>query len=183
MAIETVAQLMSEVSLDIGDTELTDDQIRMFVHKAVVRLNRRLDAAGLSTVLAVDSNCNISFPDETLRDLVVLQAECLIAKRGHMEAVQKGIRIKSGSDEVDTTAGFNGHQSVVTNVCDELDEAFEQYVENAKESEHSDLIENYGTMIWYGEQRKYEDVDHDGQFAERKHPFDSAFDDEEAHDL
>jgi hypothetical protein len=172
MAVVTVAELVSELSLDIGDTELTEENLRAFIHKAVNRLNRRLELAGLETTLSVDADCNINFPNSALRDLIVLQAECLIAKRTQMEAVNKGIRIRSGTDEVDTTAGFGGLESVTKSVCEELDEAFQDYMENAA----SDAVVDGGKLIWYGTQRTIADLEHDGDEYEQrryKSPMDS----------
>jgi hypothetical protein len=174
MAIVTVAELVSEISLDIGDTELTEENLRAFVHKAVTRLNRRLELADLDTVLSVDDDCNINFPDKALRDLIILQAECLIVKRSQMEAVNKGIRIRSGTDEVDTTAGFSGYENVTKSVCEELDEAFENYKENAA----SDAVVDGGKLIWYGTQKTDVDLEHDGDEYENrryKSPIDSDF--------
>jgi hypothetical protein len=175
MAVVTVAELVSEIALDIGETELTEENLRAFVHKAVNRLNRRLELVGLTTTLSVDSDCNINFPDNALRDLIVLQAECLIAKRTQMEAVNKGIRIRSGTDEVDTTAGFGGLESVTQSVCEELEAAFKDYAENAA----SDAVVEGGKLIWYGTQKTHVDLEHDGDSYERrryKSPMDSDFD-------
>jgi hypothetical protein len=107
----------------------------------------------------------------------------MIIKTKQGEAVSKGIRIRSGQDEVDTTAAFGGYKSAVSNVCDELKEAIEDYLDEAEKAAGYSTVADDGAMIWYGDQRKYEDVDHDGQYDERVHPFDSEFDDETARDL
>ena len=184
MATEiTIIEIANYVADDIGDTTLTTDQLRGLVKKGILRINRRLAVAALDISIVVDDDeCMALFPSgyvNSLKDFVIMQTECIIAKRQHMESVSKGIRIRSGSDEVDTTAGFGGQRDVVNSICSELDDAFGKFIETQNQST---VAENAG-LIWYGEQRKYEDADHDGQYYERKHPFDSGYDDESAHSL
>lgn len=182
MATVTIIELADYVIDDIGDTELTTDQVRALVKKAILRINRKLTVAGISSTITLDADeckATISADADVVKDLVVLQTECIIATRNYMESVSKGIRIRSGTDEVDTTAGFGGQNAVVKAVCGELQTAIADFVETQINSN----VEDYASLIWYGEQRKYEDVDHDGQYDERRHPFDCAFDDEESNNL
>lgn len=179
----TIVELADYVADDLGDTSLTTDQIRSMVVKAILRMNRRLEVADLEISIALDADESTAiFPStnaNTLKDFVIMQAECMIAKRQQMEAVSKGIRIRSGADEVDTTAGFGGQRDIVKTICGELEAAFADFIESQSRSS----VATYGTLIWHGEQDIYEDVDHNGQFSERKHPFDSEFDDESCRDL
>jgi hypothetical protein len=187
MAEVTVAKLVADIMTDLGDTEMTEDDVRDFVRKAVVRLNGKLAARGIDTQLSIDDECSIDFPADIFQALLVMQTECLIAKKDHFEAVSKGIRIRSGQDEVDTTAGFGGYGDVSTSICEELEDLLDAYQEQLEKEESETeygAIANYGQMVWYGNQRKYEEADHDGQYSEpRKHPFDSEFDDQSAKDL
>jgi hypothetical protein len=180
MAIITTAQLIAELSTDTGITD--EESLQDFLQKAIIRLNGRLVAAGATTTISVDDNCNVIVSGDyaaTLHSLLLLQTECLIAKKRHFDAVSKGIKIKSGSDEVDTTAAFRGYQDVSKSICNELNDALVEFTDLLKKG----ATENYADMIWYGNQRKYEDVDHDGQHQERRHPFDSGFDDDTASNL
>ena len=181
MALITSAQLISELSTDTGITD--EETLRKFLQKAVTRLNGRLALLTETAMISTDDNCNVIVNDDyadTLHSLLLMQAECLVAKKQHFDAVSKGIRIRSGTDEVDTTAAFGGYKDVSKDICDELKDMLEDFGEELGKA----VAETYGDMIWYGNQRKYEDVDHDGQYNEpRKHPFDSAFDDEDARNL
>jgi len=175
--------IAEDVSIDLGEM-LTASGALDYVNKSIRRINRRLHFTGTTNEVTIDASGIITFPDNAVADIMVLQMECLAVKTQQGEAVSKGIRIKSGSDEVDTTAGFGGYQNAVKNVCGELQQAIKDYLKEAEKDERSDTLSEYGTLMWYGEQRKYEDVDHDGQYAEpNKHPFDSAFDDDQANNL
>lgn len=181
MALITSAQLISELSTDTGITD--EEALRSFLQKAIIRLDGRLALITDTTMVSTDDNCNVIVNGDyanTLHSLLLMQAECLIAKKQHFDAVSKGIRIRSGTDEVDTTAAFGGYNDVSKDICNELKDALEDFSEFLDKA----VTETYGSLIWYGNQRKYEDADHDGQYNEpRKHPFDSAFDDEDARSL
>lgn len=179
----SVSGLVEHVMLDVGSTGMTSGTATLFVTKAVRRLNRRLHLIGTVSAMAVSGAYVLGADNDDFQDFIVMQAECLIAKRQQGEAVSKGIRIRSGQDEIDTTAGFRGYGDVTSSICDELEEAIADYLEEAEKAAGYSTVAEDGAMIWYGEQRKYEDVDHDGQYSEREHPFDSAFDDDVARDL
>ncbi|RKY43061.1 MAG: hypothetical protein DRP85_00770 [Candidatus Makaraimicrobium thalassicum] len=155
-------KIIDYILTDVGSVNLTRDDIRSFVHKAIVRLNRKLNLTG-SNKLVENDNDNINVDDgEALLDLIILQAECLIAKKLRFEAVSRGIRIRSGTDEVDTTASFGGYDDNVESVCGELEKALEDYKKTLAESNVSD----YGALIWYEDQKEYwndEDPDNSTQ--------------------
>jgi hypothetical protein len=180
MAKITTAQLVDELSTDTGITD--EEALRKFIQKAAIRLDGRLSVLLGSSMISADENCNIVVDGDyanALHGLLLMQAECFIAKKQQFDAVSKGIRIRSGTDEVDTTAGFGGYRDVSKSACDELKDALDEFVDAVNKGS----AEEYGELIWYGNQRKYEDAYHDGDYYERKHPFDSAFDDEEAQNL
>lgn len=177
------SDLASDVAIDIGDA-ITASGALTYIDKAIRRSNRRLHLTGTSNEITTTTGVSgiITAPDDSSIDILIMQTECMIVKTKQGEAVSNGmgIRIKGGSDEVDTTVALRGHDSAVKNVCDELKEAIDDYL---KEAEYGANTAANAGLIWYGEQRKYEDADHDGQYYERKHPFDSGYDDEIAHDL
>lgn len=175
----TKDDLAEDVSIDMGDVVSASGALT-YIPKAIRRVNRRLHFCDTSNEITCDASGIITAPDCGVIDILILQTECMIAKTNQGEAVDKGIRIRSGQDEVDTTAAFGGYDSAVKNVCEELKDAIEDYL---KEAEYGANTAANAGLIWYGEQRKYEDAEHDGQHYERKHPFDSMYDDETAHDL
>lgn len=155
------------VKLDLGlsDTDFTDTQFQQFTQKAINRINRRLCLTGTSSELSFDEGTGLitPTPDATIFDFLIMQIECFIVRNLRKVAVGKGIRVRDGETEIDTTAGFGGHKDQVTDICGELEQAVEDYKQQADEDAFSDVVSNYSEVIWYGTARVCEDLDHDGQ--------------------
>jgi hypothetical protein len=160
----TIEQVKTNIAAT--DTELTDNQWEILVVKALARLNRRL---GISLSYNESTGTIVPTPNDTVHDLIILQIECMLAKRRHAEAVSKGIRVRDGDSEIDTTAGFGGYKTVVGDVCGELEKAIQDYLINTEgPGEHGDTV-------WHGNTPVYDDHDHDGQ-ADHTRWYDSPFD-------
>ena len=120
-----------------------------------------------------DTGTIVPTPDSSIYDLILLQIECLIVKQTRRSAVSKGIRVRDGDSEIDTTAGFGGHDAVVKDICGELDNAL-------KDMDWTDGgVLDTGTdsmIIWYGNSRIYADMDHDGEGSGETKDYSSPFD-------
>ena len=161
-----------KTDLAISATEFTTSEINIFITKAVNRINRRLLLTGTSAQMSYNSTIGTISPalNSSLQDLIVLQTECLIAQSRNSNAVSKGIRVKDGDSEIDTTAGFAGHKDVISRLCDELDEAIKQYLYNTTGAAQN------GKMVWYGNSNVFEEMGHNGQGNQETRDFSSPFD-------
>lgn len=86
----------------------SDPQLVQILIKAGRRINRRLCLFGTADEITVDSTGEISSPtgDGALEDLVLLQAECLLASREYsldLTSGSVGVRVVDGEQTVDTT--------------------------------------------------------------------------------
>jgi hypothetical protein len=153
--------IIEDVKLDMGLTnEFTRQDYERFLNKALKRLNRKLRYTGTANALSYSSSTkNISpTPDNSIYDLILLQIECLISKERRRDAVGKGIRVKDGDTEIDTTASFGGHDAVVSDYCGELQEAIKDYLLH-----NVDSPADNADIIWYGSRKIEADMDHDGE--------------------
>jgi hypothetical protein len=155
------------VKLDLGltDDDYTDVQFQQFTQKAINRINRRLQLTGTSSELSFDEGTGTitPTPNSTIFDFIIMQIECFIVRNLRKVAVGKGIRVRDGETEIDTTAGFGGHRDQVNDVCGELDEAVDDYLKQLDKDEFSSVVSENAEIIWYGNTRTCEDLDHDGQ--------------------
>ena len=161
--------LIDDVVTDMGDA-ITASGALNYVGKSIRRLNRRLHITGTSGAISVNASGVITAPSEELVDILCLQIECLIVKTNQGNAISKGIKIKSGSDSVDTTAGFGGFQNLVGNVCGELKDAITDYLTEVGDT----AVVDGGDVVWYGDQREYwEGEDFDNSRKNFRSPFDN----------
>jgi hypothetical protein len=86
-------------------SRFSDQQIIIILQKAARRVNRILCLFNTDEEIVIDTSGNIITPDDgALEDLVLLQAECLLAKRDFTEAVNEdseGLLIVDGEQRVD----------------------------------------------------------------------------------
>jgi len=107
----------------------SDPQLLAILRKAARRINRKLYLDGTSSEITVDDSGNITPSNDDMADLVLLQAECMIASREYQDDLTEGgggILIRDGEQSVDTTSAavargtfFNSTNSP----CAELKEA------------------------------------------------------------
>lgn len=153
--------IIEDIKVDMGlDTEYTNDQYVRLLNKSLKRLNRKLLYTGTTDALSYSSSTKkvSPDPDNSIYDLIILQMECLISKERRRDAVGKGIRVKDGDTEIDTTASFAGHSAVVQDYCGELDQAVKEY-----KLYNIDGPEDNADIIWYGSRKIEADMDHDGE--------------------
>ena len=161
-------------------TSYTDTQWAYLADKSVRRINRKLYLDGTDVELSisgVDSSGVIIRSDagtitDALADIVLLQVECLVAKNIRRSSVSKGIKVRDGDSEIDTTASFGGHNQVVSDSCDELKDAISMYLVNDPESSAA----TYGALITYDNKNIIIDADHNGDSAGTR-DYSSPFDD------
>lgn len=154
------------VKLDLGLTdEFTDAEYNDFVNKAVKRVNRKLCLTSTSDQMVFDTGTGIitPTPNDTLLDIIVLQIECFVVTRDRKTAVGKGIRVKDGETEIDTTASFGGFDAQVKAICQELKDAVSDYLNKQDKEAFSDVVSENAEVIWYGNTRICEDLLHSGQ--------------------
>jgi len=139
--------LISDIRVDIGDDSaapsLSDAQLIAILLKAARRLNRTL---ALSDPIVIDATGAITSSDtgEKMHDLVLLQAECLIAKRDFNEELNSGgagLFVKDGEQTLDNRASSAVRQSYFDSKhgpCEELKSAILEF-----KLENTD-----GKLIW-----------------------------------
>ncbi len=163
-----LANYIDAFQTDFADpTDITESQIRDLFVKAIRRVNRRI--GGTFAYYAATSGISPT-PTETQGDIILLQAECLFAKRRYSSAVSKGISVKDADTAIDTTSAFAGYREVQKSICDDLNDAIREYM----------LItagaEVYGEVVWYANQNVIEEIDHNGD-AYNERDWTSPFDD------
>ena len=159
------------VKLDLGLTdEFTDAEYNDFVNKAVKRINRRLCLTGTSSQMVFDTGTGIitPAPNDTFIDFLVMQIECFLVKRDRKTAVGKGIKVKDGETSIDTTASFKGFDDQIGNICGELSDAVDDYLDKQDKAAFSDVVSQNAEVIWYGNTRICEDLLHDGDGGNRR---------------
>lgn len=171
------------VDMALSSTSFTDTQWAYLADKSVRRLNRKLRTEGENSQLSisgVDSSGVIVRSDsgsisDSLADIVLLQVECLVAKNIRRSSVGKGIKVRDGDSEIDTTASFGGHNMVVSDACSELDSAIKEFLSNDPESTSD--ASTYGALITYDNSNIIVDADHNGDSGgtrDYSSPFDSS---------
>ena len=146
-----VAPYIDAIKVDFGDpTDITDAKLRDLLVKSIRRINIKI---GTSFEYFAASSGIVPTPTEVEAELILLQAECLYAKRRYATAVSKGIKIKDGDTSIDTTGSFGGQSEVKNDVCKELDDLIMRYrMDSAGASTN-------GECIWHG--NTYSEYDHD----------------------
>lgn len=169
-----IDNLVDQIEIDLGleSTDFTQTQYETIVLKALNRLNRKLGISGTTSELTIDqTDSSIQpTPSTALHDLILLQADCIIAKNLRRTAIGKGIRVKDGPSEIDTTASFSGQDQMVRDFCDELNTAVAQYLSDL------DGADQHGELITYDNTRIFTDSDHDGDGDGRTRDYRSPFD-------
>jgi len=154
--------IIEDVKLDMGlsSTTFTGAQYIRFIQKTLRRLNRKLRYVGTSDALSYSSSTHNISPalNDNIRDLIILQIECMISKERRRDAVGKGIRVKDGDTEIDTTASFGGHSAVVQDYCGELKEALDDFILH-----NIDSPADNADVVWYANRKIEADMDHDGE--------------------
>lgn len=159
--VGNIESIIEDVKLDMGlSNEFTQANYVRLIKKSLRRLNRRLRFTGTTNALSYNSSTNniTPAPNDNITDLIILQIECLISKERRRDAVGKGIRVKDGDTEIDTTASFSGHSSVVSDFCGELDDAVKEYIRHEVDSPA-----DHAEVVWYGSRRIEGEMDHDGE--------------------
>jgi len=88
----------------------SDAQLLALLKKSARRLNRTLCLTGTSDEISIDASGCVSPDDQDLEDLVLLQAECLIASREYQSdlAGNGGLLVKDGEQTIDKRNGLLG---------------------------------------------------------------------------
>lgn len=102
--------LIDDVRLDIGDDgatqTFTDDQISGILNKAARRVNRVLSLTDGDAITLASGVFTQPTETDELRDIVLLQAECLLMNRSATADViggSAGIVVRDGEQSIDTT--------------------------------------------------------------------------------
>lgn len=163
-----LATYVSAMKADFGSpSDIADTDYRDLLIKAIRRVNLR----ARTTFSYYSSTSGISpTPNEKQADLILAQAECLLAKRRYAVAVSKGISVKDGDTAIDSTAAFGGHRELVTDFCGDFNDLLKEYLLENSGSE------TYGELIWQGNTRIKERNDHDGDASFWRY-YESPYDD------
>lgn len=170
-SFSNVDNLIDQLKLDLGiTTEYTQAQFETFITKALNRLNRRLQLTDTTAELYFDDTTGTiqPTPNATIFDLILMQIECLIVKQARRTAVGKGIRVRDGDSEIDTTAGFGGHKDVVDDFCGELDAAINKLLYF--------LASTGGDIVNYANSYIFQIMSHQGDGSGEIRDFSSPFD-------
>lgn len=166
--------ILTNIRTDINDDDATqtysDDQLKIFVGKAASLLNTRLynvpvGSGSVPLIYNWSSGTAIfsdTFNDTTLT-LLEMQVECLIAKRNYAKAISKGIQVRDGDTEINLTGGLSAYKDFIGNVkfgiCAQLD----KLIDDLNRSVGG--VENYGSLIWHGNSRIYEQHSHSDSYG------------------
>ena len=160
-------EIRKTIRNDIGDDNplnerFTDDQLNTFIDTGLKRLNRRI-----ALTITITDGVLSAVPSSSQYDLIVLQTECIIGKRENYAAIRRGVRVKQDENEVDMSAGLGSFKEYVQGgVCQELEDALAEYIASGA-VELSSAVSDNAEIIWSGNQKVYEDIDHSGQQSER----------------
>ena len=83
----------------------SDTTLLAILKKAVRRINRKLALTGTAGEISIDNLGCITPDDEDLKDLVLLQAECMISQTEFQQDLRDndaGVLVKDGEQTVDT---------------------------------------------------------------------------------
>ncbi len=103
----------------------SDSQLIVVIKKSARRVNRELCLFGTDDEITVDASGCILPDDGTLEDLVILQAECMIANLDinvDLSLTGGGIRVVDGEQSIDTrvrTAARTEHLNSEYGPCSE----------------------------------------------------------------
>lgn len=92
----------------------SDEQLIQILQKSARRLNRRLNLFGTSDEISVDASGVVSPSDGSLEDLVLLQAECLLASRDFTSDLSNGligVAVSDGEQAIDTRSKAGARQA------------------------------------------------------------------------
>ncbi len=180
-----ITNMIRFIRMDIGDDGSTqtysDTQLMTMVQKTTMRVDAAIagcltakggtavsggfvqfeQASSGSTFLPsgsfiLPSGAGVSGLPDPLFNLVLLKTECMLAKRAHFDAAGKGIRVRDGDTEIDTSVSFAGLASLVNDKggpCAEFDRFLEAYCSWVHRTTEGDVTK-YGTIIWAGTTRK-----------------------------
>lgn len=167
MAFSSLANITDLVKLDLSLTtdDFTQAQLDEFVQKAVNRINRRLRLTGTAAEIVFDEGSGTisPTPNATILDFLVMQVECFIVQNIRKIAVGKGIRVKDGETEIDTTASFKGFDDQVKDICNELKDAVEDFLEEEDRETYINAVVDGASVVWYGNSNICEDLLHNNQ--------------------
>lgn len=110
----------------------SDAQLVIVMQKAARRLNRRLRLFSTANEISVDSSGNMTPSNNgALEDLLLLQAECLIANiDANTDVTEGGLYVVDGEQTFDNRGKALARLSYLdspANPCKELDEAIMDY--------------------------------------------------------
>lgn len=178
-AINTASGIKERAELDLGlaSDAYTDTQWVSITERSVSRINRKLNLEDQDGELVYTSGTytrdDAADVSQSVSDIVLLQAECLVSKALRRTAVSKGIRVKDGDSSIDTTSGFSGHGDIVDDFCGELSQAIIDYKVQDPDLEAGAAA--FGGLITYDNSNTLTDASHNGDSAgERDYtsPFD-----------
>jgi hypothetical protein len=130
--------LISDIRLDVADDgatqRLTDAQYIGLFQKAARRLNREMSLVGSDAIVVNDSGViTSSDPDARIHDLLLLQAECLLASRdftNDLNSGAAGISVSDGEQSLDNRGSATARQALFdsqNSPCAQLKEALTNY--------------------------------------------------------
>ena len=162
-----IEALGDDVALDFGLTIVASgtgflrETMNELIDKSLTRINRNIE----SNFLIIQGDIT-PLPSQSVVDLIILQTECLLSIRSNEIArVNPSIKkvrleeIELEFSDVDTLRSKDINSKF--SFCAELEKVLLQYRVNIIGAGIS------GEIIWDGNTRRFEDVDHDGQHRHR----------------
>lgn len=171
-------EITEQVKIDLGllDADFTDSDYEKFIIKALNLINLKLCLKGDDAFTIQDDGSISPEINEAGQALIILAIECLIQKRKRAIAIGKGIRVKDGDSEIDTTAGFTGHKDLSDSICGDFDKSITHILFTGCSIKESSSESASGEIVWYNNSRIFEPLDHDGQGSGENAGFESPFD-------
>ncbi len=156
---------MVKLDLAISDDLFTEAEYVLFTQKAINKVNRCICLTGTDGELVFDEGTGTitPTPDSSIFDLIIMSIECLIAVRANNVAIGKGIRVKDGETEIDTTASFTGFKDITNRLCADFNDSCELYLTKQREADYKTAAVSAGSVQWYGNRNICESMFHNGQ--------------------
>ncbi len=142
-------------TLGPNSTDFTNEDLAAIVVYSANKINLKLSLSPAIGYIPAASGFSPE-PSDDIACFIVMQSNCTTAKKSSAIALGKGIRVRDGDSEIDTSVGFGGLGAFQDAICDELDELIELYRSGGIGAETPSVASIYGCSVGYAQSKKSE---------------------------